>query len=84
MSLEKNNCEKCRGTDCLVSDIATTKDGVEIFADLRFDLDFNQLDINFGVLGEDGFPKETFWGFGVDIKYCPFCGNELRTTSFVE
>lgn len=70
-------CEKCKETDCVLSADMQDKDGLKIFADLRFDLEANQLDINFGKLGINNRPETSYWSDGLDIKFCPFCGEKL-------
>lgn len=72
------SCEKCKETDCVLSSNMFLENGTEVFADIRFDLDANQLDINVGSIGEDGFPEESYWSDGLDIKFCPFCGEKLK------
>ncbi len=70
-------CPKCQDTDCIASGTLVLPNGTKIFTDLRFDLESNQLDMNFGTLGENGVGIMTDWSDSVDIKFCPFCGAEL-------
>ena len=72
-------CIKCKDTDCIISDSFKLKDGTEIFADLRFDLENNQLDIQYGTLDKkDKCSLESEWTHSIDIKYCMFCGDKLQ------
>lgn len=71
------SCEKCKETNVILSDSYKTKNGTRIFADLRFDTEFNQLDISSGTLDANKLPDERRWSHSVDIKFCPFCGEKL-------
>ena len=71
-------CEKCKETDCLVSSNFTLEDGTRVFADLRFDLENNKLDMQYGTLEEEGYrTKEVDWSYSAKVRFCPFCGREL-------
>jgi len=68
-------CEKCEnGGNILDGYLETTKG--EVFTRLRFDLDNNQFDMQFGTMGEDT-PDEYEWTHSIDISFCPFCGRRL-------
>lgn len=72
-------CNVCKNTDCIISESFKTSTGREAFADLRIDLDNNQLDINYGLLeinGDQG--KDTTWSQSLDINFCPICGRNLK------
>lgn len=71
------SCEKCQNTDCILASDEEVGEKGKIFADLRFDLENNQLDINFGFLGKNNRPLDSYWSDAVNIKFCPFCGRKL-------
>ena len=72
-------CKFCEETDCVISEGIDTTTGRQAFADLRFDKDNNQLDINFGLLDEEGCQgKDTTWSNSLNINYCPICGEKLQ------
>ena len=73
------SCEFCKGTNCILSTSTFLDDGSEIFADLRFDLDFNQFDIHLGTLDANRKPNYIFLSDSLDIKFCPFCGTKLSS-----
>lgn len=70
-------CRKCETTDCIASGTLVLQNGLRVFADLRFDPENNQLDMEFGTLDEDGVGYETEWSDAANINFCPFCGAEL-------
>ena len=72
-------CEFCKETNNVLSEGIPTSTGRQVFADLRFDKDNNQLDINYGLLEiDDCQGKDTTWSRSIDINYCPICGEKLR------
>lgn len=71
-------CEYCKETNCVLSEGIKTSTGRVAFADLRFDSENNELDINYGLLNEDGSQgKDTQWSDSFGINYCPVCGRKL-------
>lgn len=74
------SCEKCKETCCIASGRLELANGTKLFARLRFDMDFNNMDVQFGTIasGDSGDRvSESDWSDSADIKYCPFCGDEL-------
>ena len=67
-------CEFCSNTNYLISEEYITEEGIKVFADLRFDTDYNQLEIKYGVLDNSGGE----WSKSLNIKYCPICGKKLQ------
>lgn len=67
----------CLTTDCILSGGKEFKDDAFVFADLRFDTENNQFDMNFGTIGEDGFSKNSEWSDSTNISFCPYCGRRL-------
>lgn len=46
--------------------------------DVRFDLNFGQIDVQYGVKGEDDSPDAgTGWSHPAPLNVCPFCGATL-------
>lgn len=81
----KDNCSFCKETNCAIHDkrYFPTIDK-EIFVDIRVDMDFNQIDFEFGILNED--PRLTLaeWSnCAINMNYCPICGRKLEKTSFM-
>lgn len=77
--VEKVTC-KCHDTNCILS-VDMEHNGQKTFADLRFDLDDkrHELDINLGVC--DGNTNKTIkssWSESLPLRFCPFCGIELK------
>lgn len=71
-------CEFCKTNDNLISEGMLTTIGRTVFADLRFDTENNELDINYGLLENDGCQgKDATWSSSIKINYCPFCGVKL-------
>lgn len=70
-------CTKCETADCILAYDEKIENGEIVFTDLRFDVENRQLDINFGLLGKNNRPKESYWSYAVNIKFCPFCGEQL-------
>jgi len=68
-------CDKCKNGGNILDGYFKTSKG-EIFTRLRFDLDNNQFDMQYGVMGETA-PDEYDWTHSVDISFCPFCGRRL-------
>lgn len=72
-------CKFCEITDCVLSGGYKTSTQRIAFADLRFDEENSQLDINFGLLDDNGYQgKDATWSDSLDINYCPVCGRKLR------
>lgn len=72
-------CKFCETTNYLISEGINTTAGRKVFADLRFDRENKELDINYGLLDGLGFQgKDVTWSESIEIKYCPFCGVELE------
>lgn len=83
--MEKRDCNFCKETNCAIHDKRhfPTIDK-EIFVDVRIDMDFNQIDFEFGILGET--PDETLatWSScAIDMNYCPICGKRLEKTPYM-
>jgi hypothetical protein len=75
---EEVECEFCKTTDNLISEGMNTSVGRMVFADLRFDTENNELDINYGLLEEDDTQGEdTTWSKSFKINFCPVCGRKL-------
>ena len=69
-------CEKCKDGGNILDGYLETSKG-EVFTRLRFDLDNNQFDMQYGVMGKDNSPDEYEWTHSIDISFCPFCGQRL-------
>lgn len=76
------SCPKCKETDCIASGVMTLSNGIKVFADLRFDVENAQLDMEFGTLDEDNIGAEIEWSNAADIRFCPFCGAELEISPY--
>ena len=75
-------CEKCKdGGNILDGYLNTTKG--EVFTRLRFDLDNNQFDMQYGIMDKDESPDEFDWTHSIDISFCPFCGKRLPITTTI-
>ncbi len=72
MKTTNNTCKVCQTTDCIIA--ANYKN---IGADLRIDLDNNQLDIQLGYTDQEGKFIDSDWNGVLDINYCPVCGRKL-------
>lgn len=72
-------CKFCEETNTLLSEDWHTTTGRKAFADVRFDTENNEIDMEYGLLEFDGSSgPDTTWSYGsIKIKYCPFCGVEL-------
>ncbi len=81
-------CQFCKETNCAISKRITANiEGVEVevFARLRFDMENNQIDMQFGVAKpaktEEDRNREVYasdWSDSIDIIKCPVCGETLR------
>lgn len=88
ITLEKEvaKCSFCHETNCPASCSAhfPTIDKT-LYVDFRADMEFNQIDCQFGILGEDGKSEWGEWSdCAIDINFCPVCGRRLEKTSFME
>lgn len=71
-------CKFCEQTDNLISEDYQTSVGRKVFADLRFDTENNELDMEYGLLEVDGSSgADTNWSHAIKINYCPMCGRKL-------
>ena len=71
-------CKYCEQTDNLISEARMTSTGRLAFADLRFDLENNELDMEYGLLEYDGSSGEdTTWSSALKFNHCPMCGRKL-------
>lgn len=68
----------CDETNCILSDSSKLSTGETVFSDLRLDLDNNELDIEHGLIGDNGYAKESSWTHSLKINYCPVCGKKLE------
>lgn len=75
-------CEKCKNGGNILDGYLNTKKG-KVFTRLRFDLDNNQFDMQYGIMGEENTPDEFDWTNSIDISFCPFCGKRLTITTTV-
>lgn len=75
------NCSLCKETNCILSaESEPNEEGLKAFADLRFDLEHNQLDIELGILDKEHnvIEKTVKWSEkGIDVNNCPACGKLL-------
>ncbi|MCK9198173.1 MAG: hypothetical protein M0P49_01055 [Bacilli bacterium] len=69
-------CEKCKDGGNILDGYFENSKG-KSFTRLRFDLDNNQFDMQYGMCGEDDVPTEYEWTHSIDISFCPFCGKRL-------
>lgn len=70
-------CEKCKDGGNILDGYFENSKG-KSFTRLRFDLDNNQFDMQYGICGEDNCPTDEHeWTHSIDISFCPFCGNRL-------
>jgi len=67
-------CKYCNGEKSLL--IESNNNNIKIR--LRFDTDNNQLDVQFGKIDKNNEYINADWSDSKDIKYCPFCGEELK------
>ncbi len=72
-------CDKCKDDGNILDGYLNTTKG-EVFTRLRFDLDNNQFDMQYGIMGKDVALDEYDWTHSIDISFCPFCGKRLSIT----
>jgi len=72
-------CEKCKDGGNILDGYFENSKG-KSFTRLRFDLDSNQFDMQYGICGEDNVPIAHDWTHSIDIAFCPFCGKRLPVT----
>lgn len=79
VALAKPGCDFCKETNCVAWGDAYFKSiDKKIGVDFRADMEFNQIDCQFGIVGEDGkFEESCFSDFALDINFCPVCGRKL-------
>lgn len=65
-------CKYCEQTDFIIS-----SNYKNVGADLRFDVENRQLDIELGYTDENGKFTDSYWDGFIDISYCPFCGSKI-------
>lgn len=74
-------CCFCKETNCIASgQFETGGSGESYICDIRLDLEFNQIDAEFGLLVKQPngtVAVNTNWTSALDINYCPVCGREL-------
>ena len=75
-------CEKCKNGGNILDGYLNTTKG-EVFTRLRFDLENNQFDMQYGIMGKEKGPDEFEWTHSIDIAFCPFCGRRLMITTTV-
>ena len=75
----KKKCDFCKETNCAAWGSTYFKSiDKKIYVDFRADMEFNQIDCQFGLLDENGLSDEATWSdFAININYCPICGREL-------
>ena len=72
-------CNFCRETDYIISEEMKVSSGAKAIAELRFDVENREMEIRYGLLGDNGsIGCDTGWTKPVKINYCPICGEKLR------
>ncbi len=79
-------CSFCKETNCIASGNYKLSETKSAFVAIRLDMEFNQIDAEFGIITEDGENMEAIadWSDALDIKYCPMCGRLLPKTNYME
>lgn len=78
--VKNGRCGLCddKQTKCIIASNLATTIGEKAFVDVRFDLENNQIDAQFGLLNEDGSASvNSDWSSSLNINYCPICGKKL-------
>ena len=76
-------CDFCKETSCIASGQFDLDENTSAFVAVRLDMDFNQIDAEFGTVARDGSDINAEWSSALDIKYCPMCGRLLLETDYM-
>ena len=76
-------CDFCKETNCVASGKYPISDDSYSFVAVRMDMEFNQIDAEFGILDKDGNCIAADWSSALDIRYCPICGRLLPKASYM-
>lgn len=72
------DCKLCSSTCYIITEGFRTSKKRVVFADLRFDAENSEIDINYGLLDAGGYQgKDTAWSKSYKFKYCPECGRKF-------
>ena len=66
-------CKFCNETNVVLSQMITVGKKC-LFVDVRFDADYNQIDVCVG----DAETEQSTWTNGINIAFCPVCGKKLK------
>lgn len=72
----------CSETSVILSHDLPLDDGKRVFVDLRFDAEHNDIDFEYGVLGDGNERDVADWSNNFIIRCCPICGLPLIDAEF--